>query len=126
MSNEELSQIGLKTFINIMNQWNVDQDKQSVILGLDIQDVLKERALGNEIILPDASLVRISHIIRIYKSLRMIFASENQANEWIHKPNASFDGNSALKVILGGKISDLEKVSGYLQEQVDFHPMRKK
>ncbi|TMO53289.1 antitoxin Xre/MbcA/ParS toxin-binding domain-containing protein [Pseudoalteromonas phenolica] len=120
MSNEELSKVGLKTFINIMHQWDVEQNKQSVILGLDIQEVLKESALGNEVILPDASLIRISHIIRIYKSLRMIFASENQANAWIHKPNASFDGNSALKVILGGKISDLEKVSGYLQGQVDI------
>ena len=121
MSNEEFSLVGLKTFINIMHQWDVEQNKQSVILGLDIQEVIKERALCNEIILPEASLIRISHIIRIYKSLRMIFASENQANAWIHKPNASFDGNSALKVILGGKISDLEKVSGYLQGQVDIN-----
>lgn len=121
MSNQKLSIVGIKTFINIMHQWGVEQNKQSVILGLDVQKVLKERALGNEIHLPEASLIRISHIIRIYKSLHIIFASEDQANTWIHKANANFDGDSALNVILGGEISDIEKISNYLQEQVGFH-----
>lgn len=125
MSNEKLSIVGLKTFINIMSQWGVEQKKQSVILGLDVQEILKQRALGNEIILPDSALIRISHVIRIYKSLRIIFALENQANAWVHKPNASFNGNSAMEVMLAGEISDIEKVSSYLQVQVDFKPTNK-
>lgn len=119
MSNDEFSLVGLKTFINIMHQWGVEQNKQSIILGLDIQEVLKQRDSGNEINLPDSALIRISHVIRIYKSLRIIFALEGQANAWIHKSNTSFDGDSAMDVILRGEIQDLERVSGYLQKQVN-------
>ena len=36
MSNEKVSLVGLKTF-HIKNPWQVELEKQSVILGLDVQ-----------------------------------------------------------------------------------------
>jgi len=56
-----------------MKQWSIEPKNQNVILCLDIQKILNEKASGSKINLLEPYLIRTSHLIRIYKSLRIIF-----------------------------------------------------
>ncbi|MAM88856.1 MAG: hypothetical protein CME36_16250 [unclassified Hahellaceae] len=59
-------------------------------------------------------LERISHLQNIYKALRIIFPTLEQATAWPLKPNAAFGGKSALEVMLNGSILDLARVYDYV------------
>ncbi len=60
---------------------------------------------------------RLSHLLGIWKSLRILFTVDERADAWIRASNDYFDGASALDVMLGGKVIDLYKVRSYLDAQ---------
>jgi len=60
-------------FLNIAKAWELSNQETQKLLG-------------------DADLERISYVFGIYKALRNIFPSENQANSWVKKPNQAFGG----------------------------------
>lgn len=57
---------------------------------------------------------RISHVLVIYKALMILFPTEQQAVAWPRKPNRSFQGRSALDLMLEG---DLCRVRSHLEGQ---------
>lgn len=60
---------------------------------------------------------RISHILGIWKSLRILLSLDERVYKWIRQPNSYFDGQSALDVMLAGGVVDLYKVRWYLDAQ---------
>ena len=69
-----------------------------------------------------ASLITMSRVFGIYRSLHTIFQDHDQANSWIRKENADL-GSSAVELIRTAR--GLEKVQNYLfyQEGVVFTPI---
>ena len=57
---------------------------------------------------------RMSNLLGIHKALRLIFADPARGYAWIRKPNAAFDGASALEVMLRGGMEDILRVRRYL------------
>jgi len=57
---------------------------------------------------------QISDVFGIYKNLRIIFPTEQQANEWVRKPNKAFDNRTAIEVM----VDDLSTVRRYLDSQL--------
>ncbi|WP_348642419.1 antitoxin Xre/MbcA/ParS toxin-binding domain-containing protein [Mesorhizobium sp. B2-4-8] len=60
---------------------------------------------------------RISHLGSIYKALRILLDSEEQAVDWIRKPNRHFEGASVLEVMMTGNLSDIIRVRQYVDAQ---------
>jgi hypothetical protein len=62
------------------------------------------------------TLVRISYILGIYKSLQILFPNHISADAWISKSNDAplFSGKTALDLMLSGNVSDLFAVRQYL------------
>jgi uncharacterized protein (DUF2384 family) len=57
---------------------------------------------------------RLSVLMGIHKSLRILFTDKARAHAWVRRPNDAFDGASALDVMLGGYLTDLFRVRHYL------------
>ncbi len=120
MSSQEISKVGLKVFFNIMDEWNIDIEDQKVLLAVSSEKQFDNMKRETPFELPHPSLVRVSHIIRIYKLLRILFPTVNQANQWVHKPNDFLNGETALSEMLKGDTRHLEKITEYLTEQTKF------
>ena len=53
---------------------------------------------------------RLSHLLSIWKALQILFTSDQASDAWMHAPNDFFNGDSALDVMLGGKVIDIYAV----------------
>lgn len=109
-----LNSVALKLFSGIMNEWSVRAKDARVLLGAPPETTYFKWLKAGDAKLGRDALERISHLQNIYKSLRIIFPTPEQANAWVNKPNEAFNGKSALEVMLQGSILDLYRVHAYL------------
>jgi hypothetical protein len=103
-SPQEMAVTGLRICRRIADAWNLSEAEQSKLLGIS--------SLSNNV-QPD-SLERFSYILGIYKNLRILFPTEQRANEWVKKPNKAFGGRPAIEVM----IEDPAPVRRYLDSQL--------
>jgi hypothetical protein len=105
ITDEDLQKLGTveRIFSNIAKEWNLSDKHISKMLSSDLSD--KER------------LIVISATLGIYKSLQIIFGTQENVNSWIHKPNIQFGGESALDYICERGTDGLLTVNTYLQAQ---------
>src|SRR5664279_2720687 len=87
----QLSGPGLRTFLNIAEEWQLSEPERLRILGLPSRStfhswVAKVRH-GSEITLSVDELIRISLILGIYKAMKIIFARKDDAAQWLRSPN---------------------------------------
>lgn len=104
----------LKVFFNITDDWELTTQDQIVLLGNPTNSTFHQWRNKHGPALPHDTLERISYVIGIYKDLRLLFPTEEQANTWLEKTNSAFDGSSALSIMLQGATSDLANVRRYL------------
>ncbi len=60
---------------------------------------------------------RMSILMGIHKGLRYLFTDAERGYAWIKKPNEAFGGPSALDIMLGGSIFDLQRIRVYLDAE---------
>ena len=109
-------QVALKFFFNLMDKWNCTLEQQMVLLGSIGRSTLYKYRQLPEVRLPRDTLERVSYLMGIHKSLRILFGDKPSTYEWIKKANseAPFNGNSALQMMLAGGVVDLADVRHYL------------
>ncbi|WP_405030726.1 MbcA/ParS/Xre antitoxin family protein [Pleomorphomonas sp. JP5] len=61
--------------------------------------------------------MRMAHLMGIHKGLRYLFKEPARGYEWVRKPNDTFDGRSALDLMLRGELSDLQDMRAYLDAE---------
>ena len=113
-----LSGPGIRAFFRIGQAWSLSVEEQMDLPGLDSRSTYFSWKRAQDARLNRDQLERISHVLGIYKSLRILFPSTAQANAWVKKPNAAplFEGGSALERMRFG-IRDLFAVRNYLDSQ---------
>jgi hypothetical protein len=114
-----LAGAALKTFFNIAELWQLTDYEQRILLGGLSKTIFSKWKRGQCSHLSHDTLERISYILGIYKALQILLPDAQTADAWIHKPNASplFAGQSALKRMLSGNVSDLFLIREYLDAQ---------
>uniref|UniRef100_UPI004048125D MbcA/ParS/Xre antitoxin family protein n=1 Tax=Yoonia sp. TaxID=2212373 RepID=UPI004048125D len=60
---------------------------------------------------------RMAILMGIHKGLRYLFSDPARGYDWIRKPNAAFNGQSALDVMMRGEITDLIDLRSYLDAE---------
>ena len=60
---------------------------------------------------------RMSNLLGIHKGLRIVFTDADRGYGWVRRQNEAFGGRSALDVMLGGELTDLMRVRGYLDAE---------
>ena len=71
--------------------------------------------------LTEDELLRISYISGIYGSLQTLFADEAEWRDWIRKANHDWEEQSAMELMVSGKVEDLKKVRSYLASWSQQH-----
>jgi len=106
----------LEAFLGIAEQWGLSTDEQLKLLGSPGRSTyFKWKKTGGE--LPEDIAERISHVLGVYKSLRILFPELDRANDWIRHSNEYFDSQTALDIMLGGKVVHILSVRQYLDAQ---------
>ncbi len=116
---EKLAKAGLKAFFGITEDWRFTSEQQRIVLGNPPTSTFYKWKKERQGTLSEDTLERISYIIGIYKALGILLPTEEQANDWIKKPNSAplFNGQSALDKMLAGRVVDLADVRRYLDAQ---------
>ena len=119
-SHGSLESVALRVFFQISERWGLDEDQQRVLLGCADPAAFQQWKQGRFTDVAPEILVRVSHVLGIYKALHTIFSDETQANAWLHRKNDAplFRGETALTVLLDGQGEGLEHVRGYLEAQL--------
>ena len=108
--------VELEAFFRIAEKWKLSTDEQIKLLGTPGRSTFfKWKKDGGAV--PVDTTERISHILGIWKSLKILFPLDDRGYEWIRQTNHYFDGQSALDVMLAGGVIDLYKVRWYLDAQ---------
>jgi hypothetical protein len=106
----------LQGFFGIADRWDLTSEEQIKLLGSPGRSTFfKWKKEGGSI--PDDTEERISHILGIYKCLEILFTSPDRSDSWIKKSNKYLGGQSALDVMLGGRVVDIYRVRQYLDAQ---------
>lgn len=105
----------LETFFAIADRWRLSTDEQINLLGSPGRSTFfKWKKDGGT--LPVDTRERLSHILGIWKSLRILFTQDERGEAWVRAKNRYFDGASALDVMLEG-MSGVIRVRRYLDAQ---------
>jgi hypothetical protein len=114
---KELTGPALRTFFRIADAWDLKEQEQMRLLGLDSRSTFQSWKRGAVSAIPKDALERISYVLGIYKGLQILLP--RTADEWVRKPNASpvFGGRSALDRMISGNVADLYVVRRYIDAQ---------
>ena len=115
---KQVSSISLKVFFNIASGWSVSPKQQMILLGSPPRSTFYKWRKGAGPAITQDTLERISYIMGIYKALRLIYPTAEQANSWPQKPNKDFNNDSALSFMLKGGVSNLSDVRRYLDKVI--------
>jgi uncharacterized protein (DUF2384 family) len=98
------------------DRWHLSADEQIVLLGSPGRSTFfKWKKEGGN--LPADTRERLSHLLGIWKTLRILFTIDERGEEWMRRPNQYFDGASALDVMLEGTMASIYRVRRYLDAQ---------
>lgn len=110
----------LVVVLNIFDEWHLEGTQKMTLLGIS-----SEKACHNWKSHPEKFewtqdlLERASCILRIYKSLQILFPDRMLANRWLFTPNDNplFNGRIPLEWLLAGQAENLMAVSNFLEAE---------
>lgn len=114
---KDLTGPALRTFFRIADAWELKEQEQMRLLGLDSRSTFQSWKRGAVASIPKDALERISYVLGIYKGLKVLLPKS--ADEWVRKPNKSpvFAGRTALDRMSSGNVADLYVVRQYIDAQ---------
>lgn len=115
-----LSGPGLRTFLAIADVWRLTEVERLLVLGGPSRSTfygwVKAARDHQDVTLPTDTLIRISAVLGIHKSLRILFQTEHDGVEWLRGPHRSqpFGGQPPLALVTGGTQDGLMAVRRFL------------
>lgn len=115
-----MSGAAMRTFLNIARVWEFDFAEVRQLLGMPAAAEFQtwyDAARGEEpLTLETDVLLRISAVLGIYKSLRVLHGSESDGLNWLRRDNrgSPFNGKTPIELMLSGFEPGLMDVRGYL------------
>lgn len=108
---ERLSGPALRAFFNLMVRWKVRDEDARALLGGVTNGPYYEMKRNPDRLLEVDRLTRVSYLIGIFKSLRILHG-EALADEWVHLPNDNpiFAGQTPLSFMIRGGLPAMQQV----------------
>ena len=103
-----------RAVVNLFNRWSLTDDQACVLLGAIGKRTYQRWKEGEFGTVKIDLATRLSNLLGIHKTLRLLFTEPKRSYEWIKKPNAVFSNKSALDIMLAGQLTDLIRVRRYL------------
>lgn len=103
-----------RAVINLGKRWEINDAQMAVLLG-GLSSRTFARWKTGEYGAPSVDVcARMSNLLGIHKALRLLFKDAARGYGWIKRANDTFDGQSALEIMLRGQLTDLMRVRRYL------------
>lgn len=102
--------------VNLFGKWGITDDQAALLLDMPVRSFRRWKAEGPGRLSRDAR-ARLSNLMGIHKSLRLIFTEPQRAYGWVRAASSDFAGASALDIMLGGELTDLMRVRRYLDAE---------
>jgi uncharacterized protein (DUF2384 family) len=102
--------------VNLLRLWGVTDEDAATLLDLPVRSYRRWKA-GQIGRIDRDGKARLSNLMGVHKALRLIFQEPQRGYDWIKAPNTAFGGQSALRVMLGGDLTDLMRVRRYLDAE---------
>ena len=115
-----LSGPGLRTFLAIADLWHLTEVERLLVLGGPSRSTfygwVKAARDHHDLTLPTDTLIRISVVLGIHKSLRILFQTEHDGVEWLRGPHQGppFGGQPPMALVTGGTQDGLMTVRRFL------------
>jgi hypothetical protein len=106
----------LRAVVKLFALWGLTDQQAADLLDLPVRTYRRWK-VGEAGRIGRDGRARLSTLLGIHKSLRLIFAEPARGYGWVKAPNEAFGGKSALAVMLGGELSDLNRVRAYLDAE---------
>jgi Protein of unknown function (DUF2384) len=95
--------------LNLFVKWGLTDEQAAALLGLTTSTFRRWKSEGPGRINRDGS-ARLSNLMGIHKALRIIFTDPQRGYDWVRAANTTFEGRTALDVMLDGDLTDLMRV----------------
>ncbi len=116
ITDEEASALARAT-VNLFRAWQLTDVEARTLLG-DMAQRTWARWKENNIGRIDRDLrARMAILMGIHKGLRYLFSDPARGYAWVRKPNANFEGKSALDIMMRGEITDLIDLRSWLDAE---------
>lgn len=111
---------GLRTFVNIADEWGLSEKQRMASLGHPGRSTyynwLKRVQANDSVSLPVDTLLRISAVLGIYKALGILFPKHHEARAWLTSANAGlpFSGRAPIDLVTSGTQQGILDLRRYL------------
>jgi len=102
--------------VSLFAKWDITDAQASILLGGLSARTWARWKVGSIGRVPRDLKARLSNLMGIHKALRIIFTEADRGYAWIKRPNDTFDGATALDVMLAGELTDIMRIRRYLDD----------
>jgi uncharacterized protein (DUF2384 family) len=106
--------LALESFFKIMSLWDVGNEDARIILGAPPVRTFFAWKKNPPAKLPEDTLRRIGYVAGIWKALQVVYSDPKLADTWISRPNDFFGGQTPLRRLAAGDVTDLAAVRAYV------------
>ena len=110
----EVTRVALKAFFNLAEVWGLNRDQSLTLLGGPSERTYYRWRDSNVSALSKDTLERISLLLGIYKAAHILLPIKARADDYLNRPNTAFGGESALEVMLKGRMDHLYQVRRHM------------
>lgn len=109
-----LAGAAVRTFERIADRWALTAAERERLLGLSHSKYHRVKANPDGAVLSADTLERVSHVLGIFKALRVLFPDAQRADGWIDRPSQRLGGQTARTRLTSGRFTDLVDLRRYL------------
>lgn len=110
----DLTGPAIRAFLRLIERWSLSDAEARRLLGDVSRTTLHNWRTDPPAALGRDTLERISYLLGIYKSLRILLPQKERADGWVREKNLAFGDQSPLERMLAGNIADLLEVRRYV------------
>lgn len=114
----QVAKTSLKVFFNICDKWGLNTDEALRLMGEPSRDTFTKWKQGDATKLTQDQLARVSITLGVYKALRLLFPTTEQAHGWINKPSTHFGGKPAREYFCTGNLTNMLDLRKYLDSVI--------
>ncbi len=110
------SKTALKVALNILNKWGCDEQEKMALLGIGRSTLHKYQTNPYSARITMNLIERISYLLNIHQSLRILFENKENIYGFIRMPNDNhyFEGKSPMERMKNGLTASLYEVNKQL------------
>ena len=112
VARRSMTQLALKAFFDLANQWKLSRAEAMTLLGLTATSTYANWKNGKTTTIPRDTLERISYLLNISDSLTLLQGDGHNAVSWLKQPHSepTFSEQSPFDLMLKGNVANIYMV----------------